>query len=100
VAESQCALLGKSTNVLIAIEGPVWLTGRERQQKAGHCDHPSERRIVFPDDLRQHLEKANVYYERPETKKSARSIITARGLLKFAGCGRRRSKILTSDLWP
>ncbi len=33
VAESQCALLGKSTYLLIAIERPVWLTGRERQQK-------------------------------------------------------------------
>jgi hypothetical protein len=47
VAESQCALLGKSTNLLIAIERPVWLTGRQRQQKAGHCDHPPGKTGVF-----------------------------------------------------
>jgi len=84
VAESQCALLGKSTNLLIAIERPVWLTGRQRQQKAGHCDLPSAKAGVFPDIGRQVTDMATflVFWSRNE--KAARSGDGTRGLLNLA----------------
>jgi hypothetical protein len=61
MAESQCALLGKSTNLLIAIERPVWLTGRQRQQKAGHCDTPPGKTPVFIAETGQVFENHELH---------------------------------------
>jgi hypothetical protein len=72
MAESQCALLGKSTNLLIAIERPVWLTGRQRQQKAGHCDHLAAETGVFLGVRRQGADIAEFSKRRNIGVRSAR----------------------------
>jgi hypothetical protein len=72
VAESQCALLGKSTNLLIAIERPVWLTGRQRQQKAGHCDLPSAKTAVFLAAGGQVIDPARFSERQNRNEKAAR----------------------------
>jgi hypothetical protein len=73
MAESQCALLGKSTNLLIAIERPVWLTGRQRQQKAGHCDHLAAETGVFLGVRRQGADIAEFSKRQNIGVRSARS---------------------------
>jgi hypothetical protein len=70
VAESQCALLGKSNEVSIAIERAVWLTGRERQQKACRRDHPSQEEAIFfagkaQSPFRLEVREAGFGLERP-----------------------------------
>jgi hypothetical protein len=91
MAESQCALLGKSTNLLIAIERPVWLTGRQRQQKAGHCDHLAAETGVFLGVRRQGADIAEFSKRRNIGVRSARPENRTRGLLNLAqGRGPRR----------
>jgi hypothetical protein len=90
VAESQCALLGKSTNLLIAIERPVWLTGRQRQQKAGHCDHPPAEAGVFLDTRRQALDATKLFTHPSSMKRPRAPEGGTRGLLNLARGDRSR----------